>query len=184
MSSIVSFMARVLLAQGTDLLPPHRHEWGAAMHAEFEHIAAPRSAFAFATGCFWASILERNAAMTTVQKSMQTLAILALAGLAGVTAVARPPHAPTAALFGLLALVYAGTAVLTYLRGSDALLRAASIMLGLSATAYLALIAGDLGLANAELYRALAAECMAIWAVLLGVGTAMRHGRFERPGTI
>ena len=176
MIRVVSSAARGLLTQGTNLLPPHRRAWGAAMHAEFDQIDRPASALAFATGCLWASILERNAAMTTVQKSMQILAILALVGLAGVTAVARPPHAPTAVLFALLALVYAGTAVLTYLRGSEALVRAATVMLGLSAAAYLTLIVGDLDLANAELYRALAAECMAIWAVLLGVGTVIRQG--------
>ena len=52
-------------------------------------------------------------------------------------------------------------------------------VLGLSAMSYVALLFGDFGFANAELYRGLASECMAFWAILLGLGTAMRHGAIK-----
>jgi hypothetical protein len=149
------------------------------MHAELGLIDRPGSALSFAAGCFLASMMERNATMTAVQKSVQTLAILALLALAGAaslgTSRALPVDPSTGMLLALLVLIYAGTAVMTFMRGSDALVHTASIMLGLSAGSYLALLASDFGLANAEMYRSLASECMAAWAVLLGLGAVMRR---------
>ena len=172
-------LACAALRHASAILPPDRRDWGAAMRAELQVIEQPGPALAFAAGCLWTAIRERNATMTSAQKSIQIVAILGLTGLALATGLgvsrALPLDASAGALFALLSLIYAAAALSTLARGSEALVRMAAIMLCIWAPAYLLLASVDFAIPNLELYRALGAESLAIWVIALGLGTAMRH---------
>jgi hypothetical protein len=71
-----------LLRLTARLLPPHRKEWGDAMHREIDAIESPRAARAWARGCAWAALTERIAYEMEIKRMSRKLLKVLLASMA------------------------------------------------------------------------------------------------------
>ncbi len=167
-------LALVLIGCCAFLLPAERATWAHAMKAEIAAIEDERAALAFATGCVWGSIKERTLTMHFAAHTVRFIMIASMLALAIVAAVIAGRVAgintPSATIFGLTSILFAGAGIWYLVRGPGALIRTASIMIPLYIIAYIWVqAAGDTATKSvpAELYRALAIEGVVIWAVLL-----------------
>ena len=182
MSDVRRRAARALAASCARLLPPMRRAWAAAMMAEVEAIESGNAALGFAAGCVFASLRERALAMNIAVRSVRvaaTAALLALAvGSALSAARVRTIDPNSGAVFALAAVCFAGAAIWSLLRGPIALVQAAGTMTAVYALACV-LVRSDAaaGWLNADFYRALAIEGVAIWTALLAAGLFLLRGR-------
>jgi hypothetical protein len=155
------------------------------MRSEVEAIADTREAYGFALGCSWACIKERICTMEFVLRSGRAAAIglLLLLALLGVRSALNSESfdASVGLVFGVSAAVYLAAGAWTLLRGPIALVQAASTMVLVYGVAFLFTRSGTAGVdqwPNILLFRALSAEGVIIWLVLLvGGGVLQRLGK-------
>jgi hypothetical protein len=177
MSADRRFLARAIVGWCAALLPADRKSWAAAMRAEVDAIERENVALAFAAGCFLASIKEQTLTMNFAARIVRFAAVAAMLTLALAAAMiaknVAAVHAPSAFVFGLTSLLFAGTGTWSVLRGPTALIRTATAMIPVYLLAYIVVQSNTVitdDQANADLYRALAIEGVVIWAALLAGG--------------
>jgi hypothetical protein len=184
--SSVKRLARSVTRLCGTIMPSSQAGWVAAMRAETEAIDDPRAALGYALGCVFACGKERMLDMNLLERSTRLgfpIVMLVLASFTGLAGLRNTAVDPAAGLvFGLLAAIFATTAIWSLWRGPLALVQAASSMLVVNLVALLSMRSGSAltsRWANIDLYHALAGEGVVIWAVLLlgGIWLADRQRR-------
>lgn len=168
-------VALIIVGWCAGLLPADRAVWAAAMKAEVDAIEDRDAALQFAAGCIWGSIKVRALTMKFAARVVRLITIAAMLALALAAAViserVATAHAPSAYVFGVTSILFAGAGLWFLLRGPLALVRTASTMIPvyIMASIFVRSPVSDHWV-NAELYRALAIEGIFIWAALLAGG--------------
>lgn len=172
-------------------LPSGRREWGEAMESELAAVPGRRARAVFALGCIAACLKEGTAAMDFAIRSVRILSILLMLGVAAASANSASrlseSDASIAFVLAMSGTFFVAAAAWTYLRGPLALIQAASTMTLVYAMAMLFTRFGSPAAEhwpNAAFYRALSAEGLTIWLILLVAGNIARSlGRLSPPET-
>lgn len=146
------------------------------MEAEVDALQE-HDAMVFAAGCIWASLKERVLRMKFATQSVRVGGLAAMLALALVSAHVAQRVITMNTAISLVALlssaVFAAAAIWSALRGSLALIQAASTMAAIYGVALIFVRSTAWRTAqgaNARLYEALAAEGLIIWVILLACG--------------
>ena len=118
--------------------------------------------------------------MDTISRLGRIASLAIIFGLAFVSAASAARvaaiHEPSALVFGISSMLFTIAGIWTLVRGQAGLLQAAGVAASLYAIAFVLVrtdVANSAGWVNAGLYRALTAEGLLIWMVLLGGAFAL-----------
>jgi hypothetical protein len=185
-AGICKRLARSAVGLCVTIMPREQRRWAEAMKGEIAAIEDSRLALSYALGCVFACGKERMLDMNLLERSTHIgvpIVMLILAIFPGLAALRNTAVDPAAGLvLALLAAIFVTTAIWSLWRGPLALVQAASSMLVVNLVALFSMRSASALTSrwpNIDLYRALAAEGVVIWAALLlgGIWLADRQRR-------